>query len=104
MIIEQTKVAQLSKLVSVQNKVKQYFIEWQQAIVQYNQQQKLVANYLALQKGEETRFANGESSLFLVNAREAKAIEERRKTLEMEAQIQKSAVRVSWAAGGFSNF
>ena len=104
LIIEQTKVAQLSKLVSVQNKVKQYFIEWQQAIVQYNQQQKLVANYLALQKGEETRFANGESSLFLVNAREAKAIEERRKTLEMEAQIQKSAVRVSWAAGGFSNF
>jgi outer membrane protein TolC len=102
--IEQTKLAQIAKQVTVQNKVKQYFIEWQQTTVQYQQQQNLVLNYAALQRGEETRFANGESSLFLINAREAKTIEGQRKELALAAKIQQATVRLRWAAGTFSNF
>ena len=86
--IEQTRMEQIAKQVTVENKVKQYYIEWQQSGTLYRQQQQLVANYRALQKGEELRFANGESSLFLVNAREAKTIEGQRKELEIAAKIQ----------------
>ncbi|HEY0677696.1 MAG TPA: TolC family protein [Chitinophagaceae bacterium] len=102
--IEQTKVAQVAKQVSVQNKVRQYYIEWQQALALYQQQQNLVRNYLALQRGEETRFSNGESSLFVVNAREAKTIEGQRKELSLAAKIQQAMVRLRWAAGVYSNF
>jgi outer membrane protein TolC len=101
--IEQTRLAQIAKQVTVQNKVKQYYIEWQQTAVQYLQQQNLVANYRALQKGEELRFANGESSLFLINAREAKTIEGLRKELSLAAKIQQAKVRLRWAAGSFAN-
>lgn len=101
--IEQTRLAQIAKQVTVQNKVKQYYIEWQQTALQYSQQQQLLANYQALQKGEELRFSNGESSLFLINAREAKTIEAQRKELALVAKIQQAAVRLKWAAGSLSN-
>jgi outer membrane protein TolC len=101
--IEQTRLAQIAKKVIVQNKVKQYYVEYLQMAVQYGQQQNLVLNYTALQKGEETRFANGESSLFLINAREAKTIEGRRKELALAAKMQQANVQLRWAAGLFSN-
>ena len=54
---------------------------------------------IALQKGEETRFVNGESTLFLLNAREQKTIESEQKLVELKAKVQKAAVNVKWAAG-----
>ncbi|HEY0060063.1 MAG TPA: TolC family protein, partial [Flavisolibacter sp.] len=98
--IEQTRLEQITKEVTIENKVKQYYIEWQQTSIQYSQQQQLVANYRALQRGEGLRFANGESSLFLINAREAKTIEGERKEAEIAAKIEKAAVRLRWASGG----
>lgn len=97
--IEQTKLEQVSKQVAIQNKVQQYYNEWRQTFVQYQLQQNLVQNYLGLQKGEETKFANGESSLFLVNSRESKTLDGQRKELALEAKIQKLNVRLKWAAG-----
>lgn len=97
--IEQTKLEQVSKQVAIQNKVQQYYNEWRQTLVQYQLQQDLVQNYLGLQKGEETKFANGESSLFLVNSRESKTLDGQRKELALAAKIQKLNVRLKWAAG-----
>jgi outer membrane protein TolC len=101
--IEQTRVAQVAKQVSILNKVNQYYIEWLQTTRQHQQQQSLLLNYFALQKGEEIKFANGESSLFLINAREARTIEGQRKELTLAAKIQQAGVRLRWAAGSFSN-
>ena len=100
--IEQTRMEQIAKRTTVENKVRQYYIEWQQSGVQFEQQQNLLANYRSLQRGEETRFQNGESSLFLINAREAKTIEGQRKELEIAAKIQKAAVRLRWASGALA--
>jgi outer membrane protein TolC len=97
--IEQTELEQLSKQVVVQNKVRQYYVTWQQTSIQQNQQQRLVANYRALQQGEETRFSNGESSLFLINARELKTIEGQQKLIELSAKIQQAIVNLKWSAG-----
>ena len=67
--------------------------------MQLSLQSKLIDNITALQKGEETKFKNGESSLFLLNARELKTIEAEQKVVELKAKLQKAAVDVKWSAG-----
>jgi hypothetical protein len=52
-----------------------------------------------LQKGEETRFFNGESTLFLVNSRENKTLETLLKLTEVTAKYYKTAYALKWAAG-----
>lgn len=97
--IEQARLAQSYKQVQLQNKVKQYYTEWQQVRQQLDMQRKLALNYILLQKGEETRFLNGESSLFLINSRELKAIEGQQKFIELESKVQKAKIYLYWAAG-----
>ena len=45
---------------------------------------KIVSDYMILLKGEERKFEIGESSLFLVNSRESKLIENKLKAIELE--------------------
>jgi outer membrane protein TolC len=97
--IEQARLAQSYKQVQLQNKVKRYYTEWQQVKLQLDVQRKLAANYILLQRGEETRFLNGESSLFLINSRELKAIEGQQKLIELESKVQKARIYLNWAAG-----
>lgn len=97
--IDQTRLEQVNKQVQVYNKVKQYFTDWQQTGIQLTLQNNLVNNILILQKGEETRFSIGESSLFLINTREMKTIETKQKLIELQAKNQKAAIHMKWAAG-----
>ena len=60
-------------------------------------------NYAALQRGEETRFSAGESSLFLVNARENKTLEAFQKLQELKAKFFKAGIGIQWAAGTLTN-
>ncbi len=53
-----------------------------------------------LLKGEELRLKYGESSLFLVNARESKLIEVQEKLLDTEAKISKAKLKAIWLTGG----
>jgi outer membrane protein TolC len=97
--IEQTAWAQAFKQLELQNKVKQFYAEWQWVQVQARQQAQLVVNYAALQRGEEVKFENGESSLFLMNTREQKTIEARQKQLALSAKKMQAQVNMEWAAG-----
>lgn len=97
--IEQTELQQLNKQVSLQTKVQQYYNEWRQLAQQIILQQQAVELYAQLQRGEEIRFANGESSLFLINSREQKTLEARQKLIELEGKEQKARASVLWAAG-----
>ena len=97
--IEQTLLEQSHKQVQLQNKIKQYYIEWQQTNRQVEVQQSLLKNTFALQRGEEVRFSNGESSLFLVNARELRTIEAEQKLIEIKAKNAKALIMLEWAAG-----
>lgn len=56
-------------------------------------------SYQKLLSGEEMKFRAGESSLFLVNARETKALEARQKYAELRAKFFKSYYGLEWAAG-----
>lgn len=97
--IEQTEWAQNFKQVALQNKVKQVYTEWQWVQVQEQQQAQLVASYAALQRGEELKFMNGESSLFLINTREQKTLEARQKLVALQAKKMQAQVQIEWAAG-----
>lgn len=97
--IERTRLDLANKQVQIYTKVKQYYTEWQQTETQLMLQNKLLANTSALQKGEEIRFTNGESSLFLINSREQKTIEAEQKAIELKAKAQKAAIAVRWSAG-----
>lgn len=101
--IESTRLEQVNKQVQLYNKIKQYYTDWQQTIVQLNLQNNMVESVAALQKGEEIRFSNGESSLFLINSRELRTIEAQQKLIQLKSKSQKTVNNLRWAAGLFSN-
>lgn len=53
-----------------------------------------------LVEGEEMRFKFGDSSLFLINARESKLIETQEKLIETENKIRKNKLKAEWILGG----
>lgn len=97
--IEQTLLQQAAKQVSLQAKLQASYNEWKALREQIALQQAALQSYVALQRGEEIKFGNGESSLFLVNAREQKTLEARQKLIELQSKEQKAAAGTLWAAG-----
>lgn len=102
--IEQVELQQVNKQITLEAKLRQYFNEWQQIGRQAVLQQQAIQSFAALQKGEELKFTNGESSLFLVNARELKTLEARQKLVELQSKEQQSAFSALWAAGELANY
>lgn len=97
--IDETKMVIDQKAVLISNKVKSSYNELlllreQAAILNI-----AVKNAETLQRGEETKLLNGESSLFLVNARENKTLEAKQKLLETRNKFMQKLVTASWSAG-----
>ncbi|RYD90766.1 MAG: hypothetical protein EOP50_15420, partial [Sphingobacteriales bacterium] len=80
-------------------KLRQYYVEAGQLATQVTIQQEAIRSYTVLLRGEETRFRLGESSLFLVNAREQKAWEALQKGIELDGKRARATVQLLWAAG-----
>jgi outer membrane protein TolC len=83
------------------NKVKQVFNEQINIKNQISLQEQMYLNYLRLQRAEEIRFANGESSLFLINTRENKAIESLQKLVELRSKYFEIRAKLQNAVGVF---
>lgn len=62
-------------------------------------QEQMVNNYQILLNGEQIKFLNGESSLFLVNSREAKLLEGEQKLIDFQFKYAKAFAELLWAAG-----
>lgn len=97
--ISETRLQQNQKQVALINKVKNYYNQLVNYKAQVNLLQKTYANYSQLQRGEETKFFNGESSLFLVNSRENKTQEALIKLTEATIKYNKTSIALQWAAG-----
>ena len=97
--IEQTVLAASAKRVALQMKLQQYYNEWSGVQNQLALQRSATAAYAALQRAEELRFSNGESSLFLINARELKTLEASEKEVELQSKEGKAIAAAYWAAG-----
>ena len=55
-------------------------------------------NFIKLYQGERLKFETGESSLFLLNARQSKVLETAQKLIELKAKWQKAYVSLLWAS------
>jgi outer membrane protein TolC len=97
--ITETQLQQSQKQLQVANKVKSYYNELMTIKSQIILQEKAYKNYFTLQRGEEIRFQSGESSLFLINARENKTLEALQKLQELKAKFFKTENTLQWAAG-----
>lgn len=84
-------------------KMKSYFNELINLQAQTRLYEASIDNWQKLADGEDTRFRNGESSMFLVNARENKLIEAQLKLRELQAKYFKTEAAVKWAAGIIAN-
>lgn len=97
--ISETRLQQNLKQTELEIKIRKYYNQLVNYQMQTTLLQKTYASVLQLQKGEETRFFNGESSLFLVNSRENKTQETTLKLIEATIKYNKAAAALKWAAG-----
>lgn len=98
--IDETRWQQDQKEWEILNKVRSYVNEWSTLREQIRIQEAAYRNYQSLQRAEEIRFEAGESSLFLVNTRENKALEALQKLQELRAKFFKTGYAITWATGG----
>lgn len=99
--IESTGFSQSLKANDLKYKVTAYYNELGQMKQIIALQNQIQNNYQSLVKAEETRLKNGESSLFLINARQSKVIESQQKTIELNAKLLKTKAALQAASGGF---
>jgi len=83
-----------TKIETYKNEVSNYF-------KQIDISSKNLSNYERLLRAEETRFSNGESSLFLINSRENKLLEAREKNFELKTKFLKSYNKLKWLNENF---
>jgi outer membrane protein TolC len=97
--IENTALDRLQKSNAIEIKVKSYFNQFVLLQKQIELQTLNYENYRLLVKAEEFRFQNGESSLFLINSRENKALESLEKLIENKVKLYKTIFALQWSAG-----
>lgn len=97
--LEETRLQQNMGRQKVELKVRSYFNEMQVLKEQVALQSANYKNYQELVKAEEIRFMNGESSIFLINARETKALEAKEKLIELQTKYFKTLYALQWSAG-----
>lgn len=97
--IQNTQLEQAQKQLLIQNKVQGYANKLGAMQAQLAIQQQALQNFITLQRAEETRFFSGESSLFLINARETKVLEARQKLIELQTKQAQAFIDLQWAAG-----
>ncbi len=97
--IQQTELDRDLKQKLIQNKVSMEFQQLTQIQKQLAIQQSLLRNQEGLLDGENIRFTNGESSLFLVNNREQKVIETKQKLIALSAKYLQQKIKLRWASG-----
>ncbi|MGV3586250.1 MAG: TolC family protein [Adhaeribacter sp.] len=83
----------------IENSLLAAFNDWEALVAQIRLQEQMVENANKLRNGEVIRFQNGESSLFLVNSREAKLLESQQKLFSLQTKYAKAKTLLYWSAG-----
>jgi outer membrane protein TolC len=83
----------------IQNKIKSVFAESTSLMTQINVSEQNFLNNKQLLDAENMKFSMGESSMFLVNAREIKLIESEQKLIALKTKFFRSIIANQWAAG-----
>ena len=97
--IKETNFELINKRQETENKIRSYFMEFYALVAQQQTAQNMYKNYQSLLRTEELKFAQGESSLFIVNTRETKLIEILQKQIDLTFKAYKAKYAMEWAAG-----
>jgi outer membrane protein TolC len=92
--LKDTEFQNSSSKVVIKNKIKSIQLELSSFTVQNDYTSKIVKDYSTLLKAEERKFFLGESSIFLVNYREAKYIDSTLKAIELENYFFKAKAKL----------
>ncbi|MCX2574185.1 TolC family protein [Pedobacter sandarakinus] len=84
-------------------KINSYVNEVTNYRTQINIAQQNIGNYSRLLEAEETKYQNGESSLFLINTRENKLIDAQEKMLELRYKFLKSYNELKFLSASFGS-
>lgn len=97
--ISDTELKLQQKRLELANKVRNNFNELENTQTQIRLYASITENYNQLLQAEIRKFAIGESSIFLINAREQKLIEAQLKLAELQGKFFKGQAKLEWAAG-----
>ena len=97
--IAETKLGQNQKQLQIAIKIKSYFNEFETIKKQVSLQSEAYNNYQRLVRAEEKRLLNGESSLFIINSRETKALDALEKLIALKTKYYKAVYSLQWSAG-----
>lgn len=81
------------------NNYQQQFENLNQQLQVFNQ---VFSNYQQLFQGEKMKFEVGESTVFLLNAREMKLLEVQQKMVDLTAKMRKTQAGLIWSIAGFT--
>lgn len=99
--IAQTELDQRQKSKMIEAKVRQYANDLQNLQKQLDLYSSITNNYRVLLDAESEKFRQGESSVFLINAREQKWLETQVKYLKLQAEYKKTEAGLLWASGRY---
>lgn len=97
--MQETAWKQDQKRLQTSNKILAYAREFDILRAQVMVSQEAVENYQRLLNGEEIMLQMGESTLFLINSREIKLLENQMKLLDLMFKLLKSEAGLLWASG-----
>lgn len=95
----ETDLAQQQSTREILNQIQATYNELLALDEQMQLQEEMVINAELLRNGEQQLFDNGESSLFLINAREMNLISNQVKLYALKAKYAKAKATLQWAAG-----
>lgn len=97
--LDQTRFDQSQTVREINTQVKTTYNELILLEQNISLQEDMVNNQKKLTEAEYQKFRNGESSVFLINARETKLIEMQIKLISLQAKYEKAKATLRWAAG-----
>lgn len=97
--IFETDLERNNTRLQIENKTRSYYNELMAVRQQLNIIISTNINYMKLYQGERLKFETGESSLFLLNARQTKVLETSQKLIELKAKWQKAYISLLWSSG-----
>ncbi len=97
--VKESKLELAGKQWQTENKVRYYHNASTQLLQQWQLISQMQENYRQLLRNEELKFAQGESSLFLVNSRENKLLEAAQKQIELRVKYLSASYQLTWASG-----
>lgn len=97
--INNNRLEQSQKQLQIEIKIKGYYNAFMALQNQVVLQNNHYNNCIKLLRAEESRLLNGESSLFVINARENKAFDSFEKLIDLKTKYYKTFYYLQWSAG-----